>query len=125
MGDGDTDEERRLFYVGMTRAKDELVVFTFQNPRFKSVFSDEVFYIPKQPKGKSQREKGTPPKPVGRPEDFVPGTRVRHRSFGVGTVMSQSGDLLEVVFADRSERKLSLTAALRAGALECLEKRKQ
>lgn len=124
-GDGDTDEERRLFYVGMTRAKDELMVFTFKNPRFKSAFSDEVFNIPKQSKGKGQWEKGTPAKLVGRSEDFVPGTRVRHRSFGVGTVMSQNGDLLEVVFADRSERKFSLTAALRAGALECLEKRRQ
>ena len=121
-GDGDTDEERRLFYVGMTRAKDELMIFTFQNPRFKSAFSDEVFFVPKQAKESGRWERKTPTKPVVRPEDFAPGARVRHRSFGVGVVMSQSGDLLEVVFSDRSERKLSLSAAIRAGVLECLEK---
>jgi superfamily I DNA/RNA helicase len=31
-GDGDPDEERRLFYVGMTRAQDELVLLT-SSPR--------------------------------------------------------------------------------------------
>ena len=31
-GNSNTEEERRLFYVGMTRAKDELILLTSQNP---------------------------------------------------------------------------------------------
>lgn len=35
----DPEEERRLFYVGMTRAKDELVLLTSKEP---SPFLDEI-----------------------------------------------------------------------------------
>ncbi len=38
-GDCDTQEERRLFYVGMTRAKDELVMLTSSSP---SPFLDDI-----------------------------------------------------------------------------------
>ena len=37
------EEERRLFYVGMTRAKETLAVFRFQKPGLASAFSEALF----------------------------------------------------------------------------------
>lgn len=43
------EEERRLFYVGMTRAKDELEIVTFRKAGLSSSFSQEVFPPKRKP----------------------------------------------------------------------------
>lgn len=50
------EEERRLFYVGMTRAKETLAVFRFQKPGLASAFSEALF----PPKAKSQPVRARP-----------------------------------------------------------------
>ena len=47
---GMLEEERRLFYVGMTRAKDELLIFTFKDRTLSSSFSSAVLNAGKKKK---------------------------------------------------------------------------
>ena len=116
----DTEEERRLFYVGMTRAKEELNVFTFQSPSLSSSFSDCLF--PKSP--------AAPIRPLSREfsarrasvrqvsaEEFYPGRAVLHKKFGPGRIVARDGDILTLRLEDETQKRFSLSVALRSGAL--------
>lgn len=122
--DVDLEEERRLFYVGMTRAKDELNVFSFQKPGCTSSFSRVLF-------GKPEAKKNTlrpAPKPSSSPTrakpvtllpgDFQPGSQVLHRQFGRGVVVEKRGEVASIRFESGEVKRLSLPAALRSGALK-------
>lgn len=125
--DVDEEEERRLFYVGMTRARDELMLFTFTKPGYGSQFARYLF--PK--KAEKPHSRATlkehaaasamatkKPKPtVGEMEHFAVGCPVVHRQFGVGTITERTGDYVTIDFSDGVQKKLSLTVALQAGAL--------
>ena len=110
------EEERRLFYVGMTRAKRELQVFRFQRPSLQSRFADALF-----------PERGPEPKlvtklPAQKPpaEDldrFADGVRVRHRQFGPGVIAAKQGDIVTIRFDSGEERRFSLHTALRRSQL--------
>lgn len=123
--DGTPEEERRLFYVGMTRAKDELSIFTFRKEDLPSSFAD--FLFPKQapkptpirpmPRAASARRAVTAPRPLPPTEEFTPGRAVKHRKFGAGVISTRQGDVLLIRFDDGAERRLSLSTALRSGAL--------
>lgn len=118
------EEERRLFYVGMTRAKRELDIVTFRKPGLESVFSEEVF--PPKTKEPQKAEKRTLPE-VKRlskeqifrlSETYEPGTRLRHKTFGPGTLVSRSGDIVIIAFDNGEVKKLALSTALRARQLQ-------
>ena len=117
------EEERRLFYVGMTRARRELDIVTFRKPGLESAFSREIFppkpAEQKKPAGKKPpaAERMTRKQAVQCSEEYVPGTRLSHRTFGAGTLVSRSGDIAIIVFDDGEVRKLVLSTALRAGQL--------
>lgn len=120
------EEERRLFYVGMTRAKNELSIFRFKHPELSSVFVDSVF-----PEKVTQTKSTTPAKPattVLRPpaqsqdniweaKDYIPGTKVLHKRFGTGKLSSKQGDIVTVSFDDGAEKRFSLSVALRQNQL--------
>ena len=89
------EEERRLFYVGITRAIDNLYLFT---PRMrKGKFKDPSrFIIEGGFKDIKQAE-----------HDFRVGTEVHHRAFGNGKVSSVNGDEIRIKFDDGATRKFS------------------
>ncbi len=118
------EEERRLFYVGMTRAKTELNIFTFRQAELSSAFSAALF--------PGKEEKPAAPKGGGAPsirppsagsslhwaaKDYFPGVRVCHRQFGKGQVITRNEDILTVRFEQGESRKLSLSVCLKAGSL--------
>lgn len=113
------EEERRLCYVGMTRAKQELYMTyassrllyggmqhnppsrflseiegestttTFGSDTFESVPTDEPRYVP----------------------DLNEGDGVRHKVFGQGTVLEIEGDNITVYFKGKGTRKLNVSFA--------------
>lgn len=118
-------EERRLFYVGMTRARDELSVFTFRKPGYSSAFAGEVFpkgNPPEKTAKKPLEVKKVTPKEQERArnlaKDFLPGQRVSHRQFGPGVLEAKQGDLATIVFDSGARKTISLSIAIQAGALE-------
>ncbi|HVI60838.1 MAG TPA: UvrD-helicase domain-containing protein [Candidatus Saccharimonadales bacterium] len=127
---GEMEEERRLCYVGMTRAKQELYM-TYagtrllygglqHNPpsRFLSEIEGDV-----QTAG-SGFGALAPPELLGPPAEataapdelrYVPdlqeGDGVRHQTFGHGTVLAVDGDNVTVYFKGKGNRKLNIAFA--------------
>lgn len=91
------EEERRLFYVGMTRAKNELFVFSFQNGE-NSPFVTELFS-----KKKITSNPAT---------ELKAGMTIRHLKFGKGIVQKCEGNTARIEFADGSVRNLVISVVL-------------
>ena len=128
------EEERRLCYVGMTRAKEELVLLHAtsrmlyggmqHNPpsRFLSDFdeaqlesvssfgtSSSVAYS-----GGSLDKPALPPQSSDEPAyvpDLAEGDGVKHSVFGYGTVVELDGDIATVYFKQKGPKKLNITLA--------------
>jgi len=116
------EEERRLFYVGATRARRQLVLLTCDN-RFgePSPPASFVGQFLGTPEWTSQRPR-TPGKVPAEPDaaavaawekDYVPGTAVVHRAFGPGRVVSGSGAVAVIAFEEVGTKKVELPACLR------------
>ena len=119
------EEERRLCYVGMTRAREELFLYhansrmlygnTQHNPpsRFLSDIDG----------GASSQEHSTEsffqPTHTADIPDYIPepgievaiGAKVRHQLFGVGTVVDVDGDMLSIAFGGKGVKKLNAAFA--------------
>lgn len=119
------EEERRLCYVGMTRAREELFLYHANsrmlygqgqhNPasRFLSEIDGEV----------SAPETSTESlfKPIGTSEfqDYIPepgievepGSKVKHQVFGVGTVVEVDGEMLSIAFKGKGVKRLNASFA--------------
>ncbi len=100
----DIEEERRLFYVGMTRAKKRLYLTSGGNP---SRFLEEIPEHLKMEKGKKLKEEGA----------FFIGDFVHHKSFGVGKVLNVRGDgaeqILTIKFGDGVKTIISKYSGIR------------
>ena len=108
------EEERRLFYVGMTRAKNELHILSPKSNWISTPFPDQVFQR-EQP-----RRTVAPPGAPGTEaviKDLIPGTRVRHRTFGLGKIVSREGDAADICFADGSKHRVLLSVCVAQGIL--------
>ena len=117
------EEERRLCYVGMTRAKKELyMIFAASrllyggmqhNPpsRFLSEIDSNF-----QAAGNTSFDEARAPAPAPANEphvvpDLYEGNTVEHQVFGVGTVMEIEGDTAVIYFKGRGSKKLNVSFA--------------
>lgn len=115
------EEERRLCYVGMTRARQELYLChassrllyggVQHNPpsRFLSEI-EGVESVPDLSYGQSFASKPMPEEPRYVP-DLNEGDTVRHQVFGTGTVLEIEGDVVAIYFKGKGTRKLNVSFA--------------
>ena len=110
------EEERRLFFVGMTRAKEELELSYYVNPREPGVSGEGSRYLLGIPpelldweedvrKGRGEetlrklgREVREELRKKKEAENMAPVLRVRHRKYGEGILLSQNELTMEVEF---------------------------
>lgn len=126
-GEKGIEEERRLAYVGMTRAKKKLILTYAENRRIfnefvnskPSRFIDELpleiyqktnrsFYNEYTPsrefiaRDKSYNNNATNKKLIFEDENGIrPGNKIIHKSFGKGIVIKKNGDNLEIYFENK------------------------
>jgi len=121
------EEERRLCYVGMTRAREELfMMYTDSrilygglqhNPpsRFLSEI-DSSFQTQSQSLGSSLFGTANISSPSNSTEpryvpELIEGDQVRHQLFGIGTVMEIDGDTVAIYFKGKGAKKLNIAFA--------------
>lgn len=126
------EEERRLCYVGMTRAREELYMIhatsrmlyggVQHNPPSRFLSEIDAEFKPDVGLGstsyfntssQSANDFGLPPQTAASDEpryipDLNEGDSVRHRIFGTGTVVEVEGDIATVYFKGKGTRKLNL-----------------
>lgn len=100
--DDSYQEERRLFYVGMTRARDTLRVLTFRDKALTSSFAQELFPPQTEKLGVEQRTM-----------TIDPGSSIQHKKYGTGTVLNRVGDIITISFPSVGEKKLSVSTAIK------------
>jgi DNA helicase-2/ATP-dependent DNA helicase PcrA len=114
------EEERRLMYVGMTRARDKLFLSA---TRSRVLYGRTIWPAPSRflddlkPSTLKEEEGGLPDSfkgPAG-PDDYPLGGKVRHPRFGIGTILGREGageDLkLSIHFQGLGRKKLLARSA--------------
>jgi DNA helicase-2/ATP-dependent DNA helicase PcrA len=119
------EEERRLAYVGMTRAKEELtLIYATSRVLYGSVqynppsqFLRDIDAKPEHVNGLSgdepiaaygSNEQSSEPRYVPELEE---GDGVKHPVFGVGTVIAINGDVADIMFRTKGHKKLNIAFA--------------
>lgn len=114
------EEERRLCYVGMTRAREELYLLSASsrlsfgarqyNPPSRFLEDMEVATV--APGDVVAPVFGDEPRVVLDGDDeFSVGDKVRHQLFGVGTIVAAEGQLLKISFGSRGVKTLNAAFA--------------
>ena len=126
-GEDNLEEERRLFYVAITRAKRMLyithardrIIYGSHEARLKSRFLDE---IPEEcieesdslafgNKKLHQLESKDEGKPKLKGDGFMPGDKIWHKLWGKGTVVQLKDDIIVVAFENKGIKNLNLEYA--------------
>ncbi|WKY48004.1 ATP-dependent helicase [Eubacteriaceae bacterium ES3] len=129
-------EEVRLFYVGATRAKKELIYICVSDQKNGIFPSSFISYLidgipPEKPV--VQNEKGAesfgvrnnfnkPVKVVTSYSEqelkaYKPGVVVTHRRFGKGEIIEKNGDVVKVNFEKAGNKKMNLSVCLENGVI--------
>lgn len=126
------EEAVRLFYVGMTRARQRLECMTYsERGGVKGMESRFVSAIKAKASGKPDpKEPGTAlqqtvpallpmnnPNAIKNRSELVVGSSVKHSKFGIGTIVQMEGDSVQIQFTDR-EALLSIQICLDRCLLE-------
>ena len=112
------EEERRLFYVAMTRAKNNLSIFSMNSSFCKEIFGNKNFeaFIRKMFDSKKEPElkfAKPAPKKMDRKEynefceSLTEGKIVKHKSFGRGIVSINEGKYVTITFDQAGPKTLS------------------
>ena len=119
------EEERRLFYVGATRAKKQLEFLCYENKFGEpsdAAFTFVAQFLGEEPKKPPEPEqKPLPAKPSGPSKeqiaawmkDYIPGTEVTHKIFGRGLLTKREGTFATISFMEAGIKKVDLTTCLR------------
>ena len=123
------EEERRLFYVGVTRARHQLELLCYetrfgQPEEVRFPFVEQL--LGEEPKKAQEREKKTiVPRSLPSDQqvqvwekDYIPGTKVHHRAFGEGVLESRAGSIGVINFGEKGIKKLDLPTCLKQGLLK-------
>lgn len=122
------EEARRLFYVGMTRAKSHLELISYGS---ESRFADEVrkLILPeKRLATKQQTVAKTPikvkvpsnPNAIHSEDALRQGVQVRHRVFGAGKIVERDEERISIQFA-KERKELMIDICLSYRLLEIIE----
>ncbi len=117
----DREEERRLFYVAVTRAKNNLEILTYPSAMGQST---DGFDFPRQLLGidLKEKKKASAKKPKVPVEQLMSlyseGTAVYHRSFGEGVIIGKRGAFAEIKFSRYPlPKRIALDICLKEGML--------
>lgn len=133
------EEDRRLFYVGATRARHQLELLCYESKfgepaAVGHTFIDQLLgedptKIDPAPAPKQTRTRrpayGSGPSSAQVSawiKDYIPGTTVVHTKFGRGEIVSLSGDIAVIQFDDHGSKKLALSFALQKGLIHLAER---
>jgi DNA helicase-2/ATP-dependent DNA helicase PcrA len=115
---GEMEEERRLMYVGMTRAKEELyLIYAIERTLYggrqanpPSRFLSDIEAVVGSPLEASQPKFSQANEPRYIPE-LAEGDTVKHGTFGLGTVVSLDGDNAIIIFKENGTKTINLAFA--------------
>ena len=117
----DLEEERRLFYVGVTRARHKLELITAPS-RFGGLIPSSTFIRQlmedARPKNRILQKITRSDVEVNLlQQSFVNGSAVTHQIFGRGIVVNRIGAIILIQFEDGMSRKLDLPSCIQKGLL--------
>ena len=106
------EEERRLFYVGVTRAKRQLTLVEYENS--SGMFTSHFFPDVKPVELKPSSYKKSPDVVA---KGFSDGDTILHKSFGKGKINTIKNGVAEIEFASYGTKYIDVSVAVKYGII--------
>lgn len=137
------EEERRLFYVGVTRAKNQLEIISYENEygkpgkvvsSFVTSFLASKLQPPRSAKNTPHQISSqkthifissplkTPPDIKVLAKDYIPNTKVAHRIFGDGVIIKKEDNIITIQFHSGSTKKLDLFSCIQKELIKLMNR---